>query len=87
MGLYQSDWKPRGIRRVWEKTAIGNDDAEQVIRSDFALKADVHVTDAVAWWRGYGSLAVLAVDLTTGSRVIIRQTKRVITIKYADLPA
>ena len=71
--LYCSDYTIRGARKSWEKTSVGNEDAEKTIRRRVALNADIHVVDAVAWWRDDGTLAALVADLSSGSRIEMRQ--------------
>ena len=83
MGLYLSDYCPRGTRKQWDRTSIGNEDAEKALRRRFALKPEIHVADAVTWWRDDGSLAAMVADLTTGTRVVMRQSSsNVVTLEF-----
>lgn len=76
--IYQSEWNPRGVRKVWERCGITNDSATAVLKE----WATARIVDACAWFDVSGHLRVLVAD-TDAKRITYRRSAKGFTVEIA----
>lgn len=82
MSIYQSGWNPRGVRKAWDRTSIGNASAESALRD--WIKGTV--IDACGWFDESDNLRILVADTDIGKRVTYRRNARGFTVQTEPRP-
>lgn len=73
--IYLSGFAPRGVRREWERTSIGCEDAAHVLDKYLSLRVRDTPTSALAYWSPDGCLRVMACDMEDQRRIVLRTPK------------
>ena len=82
-GLYLSGFKPRGVRKDWDRCSMNPDSTTKLLAS-FPYGGGA-VTEAVAWFAEKGDLRTLVANLDTGRQVTLRRSGRDWKMTFARL--